>query len=159
MLEVDPFPDLKARVCLGGTFDIFHKGHEALLSRAVLEVQGLADSKLVVAITADDFASSYRKRQVAPYSQRAERVADFLEKHDCPYSIVPLEDTMGPARYNTMLQRIVVSRESKNNAHSINEHRIKNGLDPLKIIVIDMVRNVSGEPICATRLREKIPLE
>ena len=61
------------RVVLGGTFDILHKGHEALL-RAAFEGR---PEQVLIGLTTDRFARESRTR-VNPYGVRERNLKRFL---------------------------------------------------------------------------------
>ena len=54
----------KKKVVAGGTFDLFHKGHEALLAQAAQL------GKVTVGITSDEMAERIKDRKVARFSER-----------------------------------------------------------------------------------------
>src|SRR6266700_7282362 len=69
-------PAYKA-VALGGTFDLFHKGHEQLLENAF----GLGGIVLI-GITSDKFVKTLRKTHpIQPYKSRLQEIRRFLRKH------------------------------------------------------------------------------
>jgi pantetheine-phosphate adenylyltransferase len=67
--------------------------------------------------------------------------------------IVPLYDAYGPALTNKRLEAIVVSLETEERAHEINERRRATGLQPLNVVVIGMVLAENCYPISTTRIR------
>ena len=81
------------RVCLGGTFEPFHAGHEALLRAAADGADevfvGITDGKL----------AARPGRKVAPWEARAKVVEAFLRKAGYTGKLVTraLTDAMGPA--------------------------------------------------------------
>ena len=111
------------RVCMGGTFDILHIGHEALLTQA----SNIGD-KILVGLTTDerakkdrnsDFLNSYEIRK-----RNLESLLDslgFLDK----FEIVPLNDDWGPSVIDEDFEAIVVSEETKSTADKINKIRSK----------------------------------
>lgn len=59
------------RVYIGGTFDLFHRGHVNLLRRAH-QLAG-EDPEVVVALNTDEFVEAFKgRRPVVSYSDRAE---------------------------------------------------------------------------------------
>src|SRR2546429_1813257 len=80
------------RVVLGGTFDILHKGHEALL-RAAFEGR---PEQVLIGLTTDRFARESRTR-VNPYAVRERNLKRFLTARKWrPARIQPLDDAYGP---------------------------------------------------------------
>src|SRR5947208_15664821 len=81
------------RVVLGGTFDILHKGHEALL-RAAFEG---GPERGLIGLTTDRFARESRSR-VNPYATRERNLKRSLAARKWrPAKIHPTDDPYGPA--------------------------------------------------------------
>src|SRR5437870_7003361 len=81
------------RVVLGGTFDILHKGHEALL-RAAFEG---GPERVLIGLTTDRFARESRSR-LNPYATRERNLKRFLAARTCrPAQIVPIDDPFRPS--------------------------------------------------------------
>jgi inosine/xanthosine triphosphatase len=127
------------RVCLGGTFEPFHVGHEALLREAA---RGATD--LFVGIT-DAALAERPERRVAPWEDRAQTVERFLRGsgYKGTLTIRALRDAAGPAAREAY-DAIVVSPETVPAARTINERRAAGGLKPL---VIRVVAHVVGQDL------------
>ncbi|RLF98222.1 MAG: phosphopantetheine adenylyltransferase [Thaumarchaeota archaeon] len=139
-------------VGVGGTFDELHKGHRMLLEKA-FEVGDL----VWIGLSTDEFARKLQKNhEIAPYESRMNELKAFLMKRGLlsRAKITPLEDPYGPAVTSTEIEAIVVSRETEAGAHKINLLRMKRGLQPLEVIVIDMVPAENHVPIPTTRIRQ-----
>ncbi|MEN4017079.1 MAG: phosphopantetheine adenylyltransferase [Methanobacterium sp.] len=133
-------------VAVGGTFDRFHKGHEKLLNEAFE-----TGDNVLIGVTSDEFGG--KKGNIDPYAKRISRLEEFLQKFNSRYEVKKLEDPYGPTIYDSKIDAIVVSRETKPVADKINEIRQKKGMDPLQIFVIDWVLADDGRPILSTRIR------
>lgn len=136
-------------VCVGGTFDLFHKGHEKLVTRAFS-----LGEKVLIGITGDGFKKDH---ETESYKKRYSSLVNFLTKKgfisraviqeiNDPYSSAMIAD----------LQVIVVSEETRPVAERLNQMRKGRGLKPLKIIQISWVRAENGSIICSTDIRKKI---
>ena len=136
-------------VCVGGTFDVFHKGHRKLLSRAFS-----VGEEVLIGITSDGFKTEH---EVEPYKQRHANLVNFLgemkllsrariEQINDPYSSAILPE----------LEAIVVSEETRPNAERLNEIRMRRGARPLKIEQISWVRADDGTVISSTAIRKGI---
>ena len=80
------------RVAMGGTFDILHPGHEALLDAAFV-----LGGDVFIGLTTDAMALQGRPK-VAPYKARKQRLEAWLRKRGSTgWTIGPLEDPYGPA--------------------------------------------------------------
>ena len=138
---------------MGGTFDILHIGHEALLTQA----SNIGD-KILVGLTTDerakkdrnsDFLNSYEIRK-----RNLESLLDslgFLDK----FEIVPLNDDWGPSVIDEDFEAIVVSGETKITADMINKIRSKEGRNELQIVVVPMIKAFDGKYISSSRIRKK----
>jgi len=138
-------------VCVGGTFDEFHKGHRTLLMKA-FDV----GKHVQIGLSTNEFAKKLQKNhEVAPYEERLEELKDFLKATGvlARAEIVPLRDAYGTAAASKELEAIIVSRETEPVAHKINIVRKRNGLPPLEVIVIDMVPAENHVSISTTRIR------
>src|SRR5207245_1871676 len=81
------------RVVLGGTFDILHKGHEALLRTAF---EGRPE-RVLIGLTTDRFARESRSG-VNPYAARERNLKRFLTARKWgPAKIEPIDDPYRPA--------------------------------------------------------------
>lgn len=138
------------RVCLGGTFDFLHAGHQRLL-RTALQLAGPAGS-LLIGVTTDEFIAG--KGTPAPYHERVARLTAFIEEQgtDVSVTIVPLTDAYGPA-VDADLDAVVVSPETRTTAEHINRLRQQHGKPPLRIVEIPFVLGADSRPISSTRIR------
>jgi cytidyltransferase-like protein len=140
-------------VAVGGTFDELHKGHRILLIKA-FEV----GEKVLVGLSSDEFAKKLTRQKshvIACYEKRLAELKEFLRQNDFleRAEIIPLDDAYGITLSKDVLDALVVSRETEYMAQEINKKREKKGLNPLKIIVIEMVPAENCVPISTTRIR------
>jgi len=136
------------KVAVGGSFDKFHKGHEALISTAF----NVAD-EVLIGVTSDDFAS-YKDHQIQPCHMRIAHLRRIADSFNVKYTIKEITDANGTADVDEELDAIVVSQETEQSAVHINEIRLINGLNPLDIIVIEWVLADDDIPISSTRIRK-----
>jgi pantetheine-phosphate adenylyltransferase len=139
-------------VCLGGTFDPFHKGHEALLKKA-FEVAG--DHGFVfIGLTSDTIAK--RKGVVHSFSERKRFLEESLKRMGLSgrSTIQPLTDKYGPTIEGDF-NAIVVSEETAPTAKEINRKRQHHGKKPLQIFIVPFVLAQDKEPISSSRIRRK----
>ena len=136
------------KVCLGGTFNVIHDGHLALLRKAI----ELGD-EIYIGLTSDKMASRSRKVPLQDYNTRLQNLENTLDQMagNKKIFIFPLDDPMGRAASGNF-DFIVVSQETVRGAEKINEVRGRSGLKPLEIVVIDMVLAHDGNPISASRI-------
>jgi inosine/xanthosine triphosphatase len=138
------------RVVLGGTFDLLHDGHEALL-RAAFRAKPEA---VLIGLTTDALARRSRP-SVNPYAVRERNLRRFLRTRRWrKASIEPIDDPYGPADDLEDLDVLVVSADRANVAAGLNEARRGKGLRPLEVVVVPMVLAQDGLPIASRRIRE-----
>ncbi len=130
------------KVCLGGTFNTIHKGHEALLA-AAFSLGG----EVEIGLTSDGFAQ--KKRKAKPYAERKQQLEKFLASHGWEAKVREITDAYGFAA-EPDFDTIVVSEETLPNAYLINARRSEGGLKPLKIVVIPIIKNENGEKISSS---------
>jgi pantetheine-phosphate adenylyltransferase len=137
----------EVRVCLGGTFDPFHAGHQALL-----RVAAAGATEVFVGIT-DGPLAKRPDRPIAPWASRGGAVRAYLASIGFRggLTIRPLVDGAGPAASGDY-DRIVVSPETAPAAHAINRTRAAKGLPPLEVRVVPHALAEDLLPISATRV-------
>ena len=164
-------------VVLGGTFDRFHVGHQALLKKA-FEV----GEHVTIGLTTDEYVKNakcqtpnakYIRKQsigkihhIESYEKRKEQLLQFLNHQGWKsrYTVVPLNDLYAPTiigRRKTEdggqkgeYDAIVVSTETRGGAEEINRVRKENGQKELAIVEIPMVRAEDEDRISSTRIRK-----
>ncbi|HJQ92711.1 MAG TPA: inosine/xanthosine triphosphatase [Candidatus Thermoplasmatota archaeon] len=137
------------RVCLGGTFEPFHAGHEALLSAAA---QGA--SEVFVGIT-DGALARREGRKVAPWTERAKKVESYLKGIGYKGKVVAraLTEPMGPAAREPY-DAIAASPETVRGAEAINAARVAAKLSPLRLIRVPHVLGDDLLPISGTAIAD-----
>ncbi|MDP2841071.1 MAG: phosphopantetheine adenylyltransferase [Candidatus Methanoperedens sp.] len=138
-----------ARIAVGGTFDPLHEGHKALLAKAA---ELSRDGELLVGLTSSEMVRN-KSHDVADYRQRFEDVLGFIRSQGIEPIIVRLDDPYGPTIQEDF-DYIVVSPETHPVALKINSIRRENGLEPLKIVLVDYVLADDGLPISSTRIKK-----
>ena len=132
-------------VAIGGTFDVLHDGHKALLKKA----DTLGD--VIIGLVSDEMAQK-KYHVVNTYNNRKKSLIAYLETlTGAPPLIVALSDPYGP----TLAQKfdyIVVSPDTRPTAKKINVLRSQRGLPPITIVCVDFVLAQDGKPISSTRI-------
>ena len=138
------------RVCLGGTFDILHKGHKKLISEAFR----VADDKGFVFIGLSDEKLLENKKNTKIWQMRKKNLEKFIleNNYSSDFEILPINDIYGPTLEDDF-DVIIVSTGSEKNARKINEKRKELGKKPLKIFTIPYVLSEDGKPISTTRIK------
>ncbi len=138
-------------VAVGGTFDILHIGHEKLLAKAFelgeLVFVGVTGDHLVPRLNKDHLVRKFavRRRDL----RRLLKARGWLPRA----RITELKDPFGPATRRKRLDALVVSEETRANGLRVNALRRNQGLKPLRLYVIPMIRTKDGQLLSDTRIR------
>lgn len=140
-------------VATGGTFDVLHAGHKRLLARA-FEVGDF----VFVGVTSDRLVSKLQKtHRVRPFAARFKDVRAFIRSQGwLPRArLVKLNNPFGPAAKRKRLDGLVVSEETSPNGAKLNHLRRVNGLAPVPVYVVKVLKAQDGLPITSTRIRRR----
>jgi cytidyltransferase-like protein len=142
-------------IVVGGTFDLLHMGHKALLDMAFFLAGD--EGYVHIGVTSEDMASM-KSHPVQPYKVRIKQIDDYIEskKYNAGYMFKPLVDAWGDIGMNPFYDILVASEESKENAEHVNDLRKMYSLAPVAICLISVVTDETGERISSTRLRREI---
>ena len=137
-------------VAMGGTFDIIHDGHMALLIKSFS-----ISSKVIIGLSSDQLAAKKGKKLVNGYSKRLSSLKDVIERNfpDSSYEISSLENDFGPAVIEGSVKALVASEETSSKGVNLNELRVERNLPPVEIIVVPMVLAKDGKAISSTRIK------
>jgi len=140
------------KVCIGGAFDPFHKGHKFLIRKAL----ELAGERGFVFIGITDGEIIKNKEDVTSFKERKKAIEQFLAevKSSRTVTIQPIYDKFGPS-IEEDFDAIVVSPETIATAEEINKERKKLQKKPLKIVQISFVIADDNLPISSTRIRRR----
>jgi pantetheine-phosphate adenylyltransferase len=137
-------------VALGGTFDIIHKGHVALLTQAFS-----ISAHAIIGLTGDDLALKKNKKVINDYSKRLESLTNLIEKKfpNSSYTISKLENDFGPAAIEGKVDALILSEETSNKGEILNNLRKERNLPPVEIVIVPMVLAKDGKRISTTRIK------
>ena len=137
-------------VAMGGTFDIIHDGHMALLNKSFS-----ISSKVIIGLSSDQLAAKRGKNLVNDYSKRLSSLKDVIERNfpDSSYEISSLENDFGPAVIEGSVKALVASEETSSKGVNLNELRVERNLSPVEIVVVPMVLAKDGKAISSTRIK------
>jgi len=135
---------------MGGTFDIIHSGHMALLNKAFS-----ISTKVIVGITSDQLAVKKGKNPENDYSERASLLKSTIEENfpDSAYEISKLENDFGPAVLEESVKALIVSEETSDKGTLLNKLRAERNLPPVKIVVVPIILAKDGKAISTTRIK------
>ena len=137
-------------VAMGGTFDVIHNGHMALLNKSFS-----ISSKVIIGLSSDQLAAKRGKNLVSDYSKRLSLLKSVIEKNfpNSSYEISKLENDFGPAVIEGSVQALVVSEETSSKGIKLNELRAERNLPSVEIVVVPMVLAKDGKAISSTRIK------
>jgi pantetheine-phosphate adenylyltransferase len=140
------------KVCIGGTFNLLHRGHKSLIKKA-FEVAG-KNGSVLIGVTSGKLIE--KKHDVQPFEKRKTTIEQFLseKKMNAKVEIIPIYDKYGPS-VKEDFDVILVSPATKNSAQEINKKRKELNKKTLKIIEIPFVLAKDNKPISSTRIRKK----
>lgn len=132
-------------VAIGGTFDVLHDGHKALLKKA----HTLGD--VIIGLVSDEMAGE-KIHVVNTYNSRKKSLIAYIETlTGAPPLIIALSDPYGPA-LEKKFDYIVVSPDTHPAAEQINALRLQRGLPLITIVCVDFILAQDGKPISSTRI-------
>ena len=137
-------------VAMGGTFDVIHDGHMALLNKSFS-----ISSKVIIGLSSDQLATKRGKSLVNDYSTRLSSLESVIEKSfpNSSYEISKLENDFGPAAIEGSVKALVVSEETSDKGLHLNELRAEQNMPPVEIVVVPMVLAKDGKAISSTRIK------
>jgi len=137
-------------VAMGGTFDIIHSGHMALLNKAFS-----ISTKVIIGVTSDQLAVKKGKNPENDYSKRISLLKSTIEENfpDSAYEISKLENDFGPAVLEESVKALIVSEETSDKGTLLNKLRAERNLPPVKIVVVPIVLAKDGKAISTTRIK------
>ena len=137
-------------VAMGGTFDVIHDGHMALLNKSFS-----ISSKVIIGLSSDQLAAKRGKNLVNDYSTRLSSLESVIEKSfpNSSYEISKLENDFGPAAIEGSVKALVVSEETSDKGLHLNELRAEQNMPPVEIVVVPIVLAKDGKAISSTRIK------
>ncbi len=135
------------KTIVGGTFDHLHKGHRALIDRA------LETGEVSIGLTSDRMAEERKGRKVESYEEREAALRSLVKERGRDVEIRKIEDPFGFSLEDGF-KNIVVSEETRDTALQINEEREKGGKEPLNIVEVALIPAEDGNPISSTRIHK-----
>jgi pantetheine-phosphate adenylyltransferase len=137
-------------VATGGTFDEMHVGHIALLTKAFQ-----VGNKVIIGVSSDKFAAKRGKKLNNNFEERVANLKKTIKKEfgDVNYEIAKLDGDFGPAVTTGNVEALIASAETQSKGRLLNEMRAKRGLQPVKVIAVELVKAEDDSTISSTRIR------
>ena len=136
------------KVCIGGTFHHFHKGHHVLIDTALTTAGD--KGYLFIGVMKNEQGKMYTRKS---FSQRKQRIENYISGKltKVNVDIQPITDRFGPTLQEDF-DCIVISPETRSVAEEINAKRKERGRSALDIIQIPFVYADDGQRISSTRI-------
>jgi pantetheine-phosphate adenylyltransferase len=137
-------------VATGGTFDEIHVGHIALLAKAFQ-----VGNKVIIGVSSDKFAAKRGKKLNHNFEVRVANLKKTIKKEfgDVNYEIAKLDGDFGPAVTTSDVEALVASAETQSKARLLNKMRAEMGLQPVKVIAVELIKAEDDSTISSTRIR------
>ena len=137
-------------VALGGTFDILHKGHLALLQKGFS-----ISSKVIIGLSSNELAIKKGKNPLHDFSQRHQSLEWTIKKNfpNSQYEISKLDSDFGPAVLEKGVEALVVSEETIEQGKILNKLRNERQLPSVEIVSVPMILANDGRRISTTRIK------
>jgi pantetheine-phosphate adenylyltransferase len=137
-------------VATGGTFDIIHQGHLALLEKSF----SVSDN-VIIGLTSDELAAKKSKKISNNYTHRFESLKTVIEENfpNSQYEISKLDNDFGPAVLEGKVQALVVSKETSFQGEVLNKLRNEKNLPKVDVVIVPMVLAKDGDRISSSRIR------
>ena len=139
----------KKKVVVGGTFDLIHEGHKALLERA------FNLGRVTIGLTSDLMAGRTKRRKIRGFRQRKKELESFIRKEfKAKPMIIKIEDKFG-STLKEDFDYIVVSPGTYPTALLINRRRQKRKKKPIKIAKIKFILGKDKKPLSVTKIHDQ----
>jgi inosine/xanthosine triphosphatase len=134
------------KVGVGGTFNVFHRGHRALLDAAVS-----AGDDVIVGVTSDRMAVAGREK-VRPVGEREDDVRRYLEGKGARFEIVTIDTPEWRLLGDSQVEVLVSSPGTFGRAERINQDRVDRGMNSLRLVRIGFILADDCAPISSSRI-------
>ena len=141
------------KVCVGGTFNVLHKGHKKLFDKAL--VLAGDDGSIHIGLVVGDIIRT--KKHVNSFEYRRTVILEYIsgkKKRRVLIEVLPISTRFGLA-VKENYDVIIVSPETLKTADEINVKRRNLGKKPLEVVQIPFVLADDGNPISSTRIINK----
>ena len=139
-------------IAIGGTFDLIHKGHRALLQRGFD-----TGEKVIIGITSDEFVKGRGKKPLHNFTERKRTLESYLKETfpNRDYFVTQLDRNFGPGMFTSQIEAIAVSEETEPQVAEANVKRRKLGLPDLKVEVVPLIMAKDNNKISSSRIRAR----
>ncbi len=114
--------------------------------------------RVIIGISSNDLVSRIKSKTELNhnYEQRVKNLRDTIDEkfgRQVKYTLTKLDNEFGPSVTEGPVDALVASSETSLKGEEINNIRRGNGLKPISIISVDILKAEDGGPISSTRIR------
>jgi phosphopantetheine adenylyltransferase len=154
-------------VCLGGTFDRLHFGHQLMLTcLAMIMNTNNENAWIEIGLSGDPLLQKKEfKELIEPWNIRRDSVIKTLKTvhpglfvHSNPDAIriSELLDPYGPSTAVPEIEALVISEETRRGGESVNKIRVEKGMNPADLICVPVIQARDGkEKVSSTQRRQQ----
>jgi inosine/xanthosine triphosphatase len=134
------------KTAVGGTFDILHRGHRALLDKAFA-----VGDEVAIGVMSDAYATGHKTKTV-PLTERLAAINAYASMKGKPYTVGVIDEPSGTLLSDPSIDALVVGPEAYQSAERFSKDRASAGLSPLKIYKVPYFLADDCTPISSTRI-------
>ncbi len=134
------------KTAVGGTFNVLHRGHRALLDKAF----DVGD-EVAIGVMSDAYALDHKKKSV-PLAQRLALIEAYASAKGKPYTVGVIDEPQGTLLTDPSIGSLVVGPEALADAERFSKERAAAGLSPLKLYRVAFALADDCTPISSTRV-------
>lgn len=136
---------------LAGTFDHFHLGHRKFIQTSLNNAYSASCGLTTNWIN----KNKVFPLTIQPFEKRLRSLKKFIQNNRLSQKtkIFSLNDSFGPAVSDSSFDAISATKESLKGAELVNEKRKMKGLNPLPILLIDLIKANDQQRISSHRIR------
>lgn len=143
-------------IFVGGTFDRFHVGHEAVLRKA-FEV----GDKITIGITTQTYLDTYKPLAVGgvqrqSFEERKREIEHYIDGLHTSKEVVflPIDDPYEPLASDAMYDSVVVTKDNIQTALEINIRRQQQNISILQLVEVPIIPAQDHQILSSSRIRQ-----
>ena len=134
------------KAAVGGTFNVLHRGHRALLDKA-FEV----GDEVAIGVMSDAYVAQHKSKGM-PLEKRLAYVESYASSKGKPYTIGVIDAPEGTLISDPSIGSLIVGPEAFADAERFSKERAAAGLSPLRLYRVPFALADDCTPISSTRV-------